>query len=58
MEGTTTEMLSFMHILKENRRKLTVQQYRTLKGQAVAGNVEAAHKGLKKLLRRRNTNAD
>lgn len=35
MEGTTPEMVSFMYILKQNRSKLSAQQYRTLKGQAV-----------------------
>ena len=58
MEGTTPEMVSFMHILKQNRSKLSAQQYRTLKGQAVSGNVDAAHKGLHKILRRRHANAN
>jgi len=30
--------------------KLTSQQYRTLKGQALAGDIEGAEKGLKKLV--------
>jgi hypothetical protein len=58
MEGTTPEMVSFMYILKQNRSKLSAQQYRTLKGQAVSGNVDAAHKGLHKILRRRHANAN
>lgn len=58
MEGTTPEMVSFMYILKQNRSKLSAQQYRTLKGQAVSGNVGAAHKGLHKILRRRHANAN
>lgn len=58
MEGTTPEMVSFMYILKQNRSKLSAQQYRTLKGQAVSGNVDAAHKGLHKTLRRRHANAN
>ena len=58
MEGTTLEMVSFMYILKQNRSKLSAQQYRTLKGQAVSGNVDAAHKGLHKILRRRHANAN
>ena len=58
MEGTTPEMVSFIYILKQNRSKLSAQQYRTLKGQAVSGNVDAAHKGLHKILRRRHANAN
>ena len=58
MEGTTLEMVSFMYILTQNRNKLSAQQYRTLKGQAVSGNVDAAHKGLHKILRRRHANAN
>ena len=58
MEGTTPEMVSFMYILKQNRSKLSAQQYRTLKGQAVSANVDAAHKGLHKILRRRHANAN
>lgn len=58
MEGTTPEMVSFMYILKQNRSKLSAQQYRTLKGQAISGNVDAAHKGLHKILRRRHANAN
>ena len=58
MEGTTPEMVSFMYILKQNRSKLSAQQYRTLKGQAVSGNVDAARKGFHKILRRRHANAN
>ena len=43
----------FMHQLKLCRRYLTPQQYRTLKGQAVKGNVADAEKGLQRLLQRR-----
>lgn len=43
-----------MHIykmLKECQKHLTPQQYRTLKGQVIAGDIEGALKGLRKLLR-------
>lgn len=40
--------------LVRERSKLTPQQYRTLKGQILAGDVEGAEKGLAKLLRRRD----
>ncbi|WP_307992278.1 hypothetical protein [uncultured Clostridium sp.] len=41
-----------MKQLNENKNILTKQQYRTLKGQAVAGDVAGANKGLMKFLRR------
>lgn len=40
--------------LKSNRPNLTAQQYKTIKGQAVKGNVMDARKGLHKVLKRRN----
>lgn len=43
----------FWRDLKHNRQHLTKQQYRTLKGQAVKGNVMDARKGLQKVLQRR-----
>ncbi|SFE60521.1 hypothetical protein SAMN05216245_11038 [Succiniclasticum ruminis DSM 9236] len=42
----------FMHQLKLCKKYLTPQQYRTLKGQAVKGNVAEAEKGLQRLLRK------
>jgi hypothetical protein len=44
----------FWQKLKENRPNLTKQQYNTLKGQAKSGNVDAAMRGLKTLLDRRD----
>ena len=44
----------FWRDLKANRQKMTKQQYRTLKGQAVSGKVLDARKGLQKILKRRN----
>ena len=43
--------------LKASRSKLTKQQYRTLKGQILAGEPEGAMKGLKRLLERQTTKA-
>ena len=36
--------------IKACKRKLTTQQYRTLKGQVLSGNSEGALKGLKRLI--------
>lgn len=38
--------------LRRERQNLTVQQFKTLKGQILAGDVEGAEKGLRRLLRR------
>lgn len=38
--------------LKENKKHLTKQQYRTIKGQLIAGDIEGANKGLNKLLKK------
>ena len=43
---------SFMKKLKNNRPFLTKQQYRTIKGQALSGDINGAEKGLNSLLRR------
>lgn len=40
-----------MKCLNRHRSRLTRQQYRTLKGQAVSGNIEGAAKGLLKLMK-------
>lgn len=47
------DLSEFMSLLKKYRRHLTFQQFSTLKGQAKAGDIDAAFKGLKKLLHRR-----
>lgn len=44
----------FWQELKDNRPLLTKQQYRTIKGQAVKGQVMDARKGLKRVIARRN----
>lgn len=48
-----TELTAFMDTLNANRKNITRQQYRTIKGQAFAGNIKGAEKGLYKLLERR-----
>lgn len=50
-----TETLRALRLLHKQKR-LTTQQYKTLKGQVVAGNNEAAMKGLNKLLNRERRN--
>ncbi len=49
------DLSEYMTLLKKYRRYLTFQQYSTLRGQAKAGDIDAAFKGLKKLLHRRAT---
>jgi hypothetical protein len=39
--------------LKQNKELLTKQQYRTIKGQLIAGDIEGATKGLNRLLRKK-----
>lgn len=43
---------NFMKLLKSYRQQLSFQQFRTLRGQAKTGDIDAAYKGLQKLLRR------
>lgn len=38
--------------LKESKKHLTKQQYRTIKGQMIAGDIEGANKGLNRLLKK------
>mgnify|MGYP000917212477 CR=1 FL=1 len=49
------EQREFLTVLKQCRKTLTKQERRTLQGQAMAGNVEGAVKGLRKILRRRES---
>ena len=43
----------FLHKLKKCNSKLTWQEFKTLRGQALAGDVEGATKGLDVILRRK-----
>ena len=45
------ELQSFLGKLKACNRYLTQQQYKTLRGQAIAGDVLGACKGLEKILK-------
>jgi len=47
-----TELSAFMKILKANKNYITTQQFRTIKGQALSGNLYGAKKGLNKVLER------
>ena len=46
---TYTEICLVLDDLRRNREKMTPQQYRTIKGQALAGDVAGAYKGLGKI---------
>ena len=45
---------SFWRELKQQRNNMTKQQYRTIKGQAVKGNMDAARRGMLRIQQRRN----
>lgn len=47
------EKSEFLRALKKKKNKLSPQEYRTLKGQALKGDVNAASKGMQKVIRRR-----
>ncbi len=49
-------IVKFNESLEKHRTILTEQQYRTLRGLAVSGDLEGAVKGLHKLLRRYRRN--
>ena len=42
----------FMNLLKNYRQQLSFQQFSTLQGQAKAGDIDGAYKGLHTILRR------
>ncbi len=46
--------ISALRIIQRSRKALTEQQYRTLKGQCLAGDYPAALKGLEKIIRRKS----
>ena len=45
-------LIIFLKHLKKQRVRLTTQQYKTIRGQAIAGDIDGANKGLIKLLER------
>lgn len=48
-----TELTQFLDTLKYNKKNLTRQQYRTIRGLVLKGDVMDARKGLQKVLKRR-----
>ena len=46
------EQKEFLQMLKAHKQHLTKQQFKTIKGQALAGDVEGANTGLQKLMER------
>lgn len=53
MKQLNLETYQTLKLIKTNYHKLPPQQYRTLKGQCLAGDVEGAEKGLLKILRKK-----
>lgn len=51
-------MMEFFKSLDNFKKNLTSQQYKTLKGQALAGDIEGAEKGLEKLRQRTQKEED
>ena len=43
------DVTTILKILKANRGKITKQQVKTIRGQALSGDTDGARKGLKKL---------
>jgi hypothetical protein len=52
MKQFNTETFETLKLIKANLHRLTYQQYRTLKGQCLAGDVEGAKKGFYKIIRK------
>lgn len=51
-------MKAFLEQLKDYRHLINKQQLKTLRGQALAGDVEGARKGLQKILSRKMSKRD
>ena len=49
----SNELSEFVKTVDQNKKKLSRQEYRTIKGQALHGNVFAANRGMKNVMRRR-----
>ena len=52
-----TTLNDFMQLLNRHQKRLTRQQIRTLKGQAINGDITGAEKGLNKLLKKEGEKA-
>lgn len=50
MDRQNREMIKKLKRLRE-QRILNVQQFRTLKGQVISGNIEGAEKGIRKIMK-------
>lgn len=57
MENVKSIDPSALMMVKGARDRLTVQQYKTLRGQVLAGDPDGAMRGLRKLLLLNGTNA-
>lgn len=53
MKQLNLETYQTLKLIKTNYHKLTPQQFRTLKGQCLSGDIEGAKKGLLKILRKK-----
>lgn len=51
-----SEICNVVRTIKSKREYLTAQQYKTLKGQAIAGDTDGAIRGLEKMIAKRRTN--
>lgn len=49
-----SELDKFLEHLKGNKNKMSQQEYRTIRGQALMGNVMDARKGMQRVVRRRS----
>lgn len=56
MKQFNAETYQTLKLLKSNKHKLSFQQFRTLKGQCLAGDVEGARKGFFKIIRKEGVN--
>lgn len=50
MNQSNATAVAFLKLLKKNKDKLTVQQFRTLKGQAFSGDIASAHRGFQNIV--------
>ena len=53
MRRNNTDILAALTFLKSNSRLLTVQQYRTIKGQIIVGDINGALKGINTIINRK-----
>lgn len=52
MKQSNPEIYRTLKVLKANYHKMTPQQFKTLKGQCLSGDVEGAKKGFYKIVRK------